>query len=169
MLQNHREKGRTCKLRNYWEDTAYVVTEKNLEIPVYTIIPEVSLGKAKWVHKNNIMNCNTILPEESVQDNKTTWLKRKVRKMKEKVIEENDDIEELESDEEDVVVEEEIESENIEDNNVEVVNEVESNEGNNSEEEEEDRLINRRSQRVWSPPEILTYDDLGGRPVTHNR
>ena len=51
-----------------------------------TIIPEVGLGKAKLVHENNIMNCSTLLPEESVQDNKTTWLKRKVRKKKEKVI-----------------------------------------------------------------------------------
>ena len=82
----------------------YVVTEKNSEIPVYTIIPEVSLGKAKRVHKNNIMNCNTILPEESVQDNKMTWLKKKGRRKKEEVSEEKDDVEELESDEEDIIV-----------------------------------------------------------------
>ena len=66
------------------------------------------------------------------------------------------------------MIEEEIESENIEDNNVEIVNEVESDVGNDSEEEEEDRQVNRRSQRVRRPPEILTYDDVG-LPVTRHR
>ena len=71
---------------------------------MYTIIPVVGLGKAKRVHKNNIMNCNAILPEESVQDNKMTRLKKKGRRKNEEVTEEKDDVEELESDEEDVVV-----------------------------------------------------------------
>ena len=35
LLRNHREKGGTGKLRNYWENTIYIVREKYTDIPVY--------------------------------------------------------------------------------------------------------------------------------------
>ena len=64
LLGNNNEKGGTCKLRCYWEDTVYVVTAKEDEIPVYSIKPEDSSGREKRVHRNNIMNCSAILPKE---------------------------------------------------------------------------------------------------------
>ena len=63
LLRNHSEKGGTGKLRNYWEDEIYIVVKKDEEIPVLTICPENG-GKEKRVHRNNIMNCNLILPKD---------------------------------------------------------------------------------------------------------
>ena len=67
LLRNHKERGGTGKLRSYWEDRIYVVTEKNSKIPVYTIKPETGNGKIKRVHRNNIMTCKSILPKEKTK------------------------------------------------------------------------------------------------------
>ena len=40
----------------------YLVTEMNPNIPVYTIKPEMRSKLAKKVHRNNIINCNFLLP-----------------------------------------------------------------------------------------------------------
>ena len=67
VLLRNRQKGGTRKLKSYWEDTVYLVTAKDAEIPVYTIKPECGNGHEKRVHRNNIMNCNSILPKKEKQ------------------------------------------------------------------------------------------------------
>ena len=39
LLRNHREKGGTGKLKNFWEETVYLVEQKDPEVPVFTITP----------------------------------------------------------------------------------------------------------------------------------
>ena len=83
LLRNHKERGGTGKLRSYWEERVYVVTEKNSEIPVFTIKPETGNGKIKRVHRNNIMTCNSILPKEQTKiANKKKTLCRTEQKTK---------------------------------------------------------------------------------------
>ena len=62
VLLRNREKGGTGKLRNFWEEKVYTVVKKDEEIPVITIKPEAG-GKEKRVHRNNLLKCNFILPE----------------------------------------------------------------------------------------------------------
>ena len=79
LLRNHKEKGGTGKLRNYWEDRVYNVIGKDPDIPVYTIEPENGEKKVKRVHRNNLMNCNLLIREKN-EENKDDD-KRKKRKI----------------------------------------------------------------------------------------
>ena len=63
LLRNYREKGGTGKLCSHWEDTVYLVTGIDLNVPVYSIRPEMGSKPVKKVHRNNIMNCNFLLPK----------------------------------------------------------------------------------------------------------
>ena len=73
-------------MRSYWEDRVYVVVEKNSEIPVYTIKPETGKGKMKRVHRNNIMNCNSLVQKEKMPDEDKKFQRCEV-KPKQKVVE----------------------------------------------------------------------------------
>ena len=86
LLRNHKERGGTGKLRNYWEDVIYVVIEKHSEIPVFTIKPEVGNGKSRKVHRNNIMSCNLLkeITEETPTESKK---KKKKRQLEESSLE----------------------------------------------------------------------------------
>ena len=64
LLRNNSERGGTGKMRSWWEKTVYVVTEVNPDVPVYTIKPELGNHPSKKVHRNNIMNCQYLLPED---------------------------------------------------------------------------------------------------------
>ena len=68
LLRNHKEKGGTGKLKNFWEDVVYRVEQRDNSIPVFTIRPEDGSGQSKRVHKNNIMKCNDILPLPAEKD-----------------------------------------------------------------------------------------------------
>ena len=61
VLVRNREKGGTGKLRSYWENKIYIVTERNPNIPVYTLRPESGRQSIKRVHRNNILACNFLL------------------------------------------------------------------------------------------------------------
>ena len=43
----------------------YLVIEMNPHVPVYTIKPETGSKPVKKVHRNNLMNCNFLLPKMS--------------------------------------------------------------------------------------------------------
>ena len=73
-------------MRSYWEDRVYVVVEKISEIPVYTIKPETGKGKMKRVHRNNIMNCNSLVQKEKMPDEDKKFQRCGV-KPKQKVVE----------------------------------------------------------------------------------
>ena len=63
LLRNLNEKGGTGKLKCHWENKVYEVVGVDPLLPVYTIKPKVG-GPTKKVHRNNIMNCNLLLPEQ---------------------------------------------------------------------------------------------------------
>ena len=86
LLKNLSERGGTGKMRSYWEDRVYVVVEKNSEIPVYTIKPETGKGKMKRVHRNNIMNCNSLVQKEKMPEEDKKFQRCEV-KHKQKVVE----------------------------------------------------------------------------------
>ena len=74
VLTVNREKGGTGKLRTYWEDRVYVVVDKDVNVPVFTIRTLPEKGKKvveKRVHRNNIISCNYLLEhgEEITQSN----------------------------------------------------------------------------------------------------
>ena len=49
--------GSTGKLRSYWEEKIYVVVNKDIKLPIFTIRPEEG-GRERRVHRNNITNWN---------------------------------------------------------------------------------------------------------------
>ena len=57
LLRNMGERGGTGKLRSYWEEKIYVVVNKDIKLPIFTIRPEEG-GRERGVHRNNITNCN---------------------------------------------------------------------------------------------------------------
>ena len=79
LLRNHKEKGGTGKLRSHWEDTVYLVTEINPNVPVYTIKPEIGNKPGKKVHRNNIMNCNFLLPKKDGANSDIVNRKKKIK------------------------------------------------------------------------------------------
>ena len=64
MLYRNRETGGTGKMRNFWDDRVFVVTEKDENIPVYSIKPEKGVGTVTRVHRKYIMACNEIFSDE---------------------------------------------------------------------------------------------------------
>ena len=117
MLKNNNEKGGTGKLKNYWEKGVYVVDKKHADLPIYTIKREDgSSKKNKVVHRNNLMLCNSLLPEESVGDSVVSKRKKKPKaKQKDNLkavhasVAEDGREEESDSDQEVVLIREEIE------------------------------------------------------------
>ena len=100
LLRNHKEKGGTGKLRNYWEDTVYSVIDMDSDIPVFTIIPENG-GKHKRVHRNNLLKCNLLLREETGKE-KEKMKKLNVRLKRNRKVGESDDV--TDSDDESIIL-----------------------------------------------------------------
>ena len=96
LLRNHKEKGGTGKLRSHWERTVYNVIDKDEKLPVFTIRPKNAEKPVKRVHRNNIMGCNYLLPEELPKEVK------KIKKQKKKKF--NQIVEVQESSEDEYVV-----------------------------------------------------------------
>ena len=97
LLRNHKQRGGTGKLRSYWEDVVYEVVDADVRLPVYTIKPKRDIKGGtttpKKVHRNNIMQCNDLMPE---RDNKMAVVKKtqtskKAGKIREKVVESTED------------------------------------------------------------------------------
>ena len=68
VLCRNRQTGGTGKLRNFWDSKVYVVIKKEENIPVYEIRPEKGDRRVKRVHRNEIVVCNEILPDEEVEE-----------------------------------------------------------------------------------------------------
>ncbi|XP_013884929.1 uncharacterized protein LOC106533237 [Austrofundulus limnaeus] len=67
LVRNFSERGGPGKLRSFWEDQVYVVTERKYDGgPVYEVRPEQGGGRAKVLHRNLLLPCD-FLPVEQIQ------------------------------------------------------------------------------------------------------
>ena len=144
------------------------MTVKDPKIPVYTIKPEGGNGREKRVHRNNIMNCNSILHKDKTQEKKKVNSLKTVKKDVQKRDEKLDD---SDSDDENVIVierhdtfenkgEGNIVKQNSEDleifpetSEVDIIPETV-----NDDEEDDKNLVVENSEEVETIPEVL-YDE----------
>ncbi|KAK7878977.1 hypothetical protein WMY93_034191 [Mugilogobius chulae] len=66
LVRNLNEKGGPGKLRAFWEDQVYVVTQrKHEDSPVYEIQPESGKGRTRVMHRNLLLPCDFLLEKSS--------------------------------------------------------------------------------------------------------
>lgn len=66
LLRNLSERGGPGKLRSYWEDQVYIVTQrKQPDSPVYELKPENGKGRVRVMHRNLLLPCE-FLPIQNV-------------------------------------------------------------------------------------------------------
>ena len=83
LVRNLTERGGPGKLRSFWEDKVYVVTQKkHPDSPVYELKPENGKGRCRILHRNLLLPCD-FLPVEKV-DLPLEPVKRKKRHNKSK-------------------------------------------------------------------------------------
>lgn len=71
LVRNFRDRGGPGKLRSYWEEQVYVVTErKHKDSPVYAVQPEKGPGKTRVLHRNLLLPCDFLPVEEEDEQRK---------------------------------------------------------------------------------------------------
>uniref|UniRef100_A0A8C7X5J0 Gypsy retrotransposon integrase-like protein 1 n=1 Tax=Oryzias sinensis TaxID=183150 RepID=A0A8C7X5J0_9TELE len=84
LVRNFTERGGPGKLRSYWEDKVYIVTQrKHSESPVYEVKPETGKGRVKIIHRNLLLPCD-FLPLTSEPEPTKSGQKRKISHRKQK-------------------------------------------------------------------------------------
>ena len=64
LVRNMTECGGPGKLRPYWEQEIYVLTQKRKDMPVYEVKPETGIGRSRILHRNMLLPCS-YLPAET--------------------------------------------------------------------------------------------------------
>uniref|UniRef100_A0AAY4BQW0 Gypsy retrotransposon integrase-like protein 1 n=1 Tax=Denticeps clupeoides TaxID=299321 RepID=A0AAY4BQW0_9TELE len=65
LVRNLNEKGGPGKLRSFWEDQVYVVTQrKHPDSPVYELQPENGKGRVRVMHRNLLLPCDFLQTEK---------------------------------------------------------------------------------------------------------
>ncbi|CAL9693785.1 unnamed protein product [Knipowitschia caucasica] len=78
LVRNLNEKGGPGKLRSFWEDRVYVVTQKkHQDSPVYEIKPENGKRRTRILHRNLLLPCDFLPVEMTVPPDKETKKKKR--------------------------------------------------------------------------------------------
>lgn len=59
------------KLRPYWEQEIYVVTQKRKDMPVYEVKPESGNGRTRVLHRNLLLPCSFLPVETQLKSSKS--------------------------------------------------------------------------------------------------
>ena len=100
--RNKEREGATGKLKPFWENVVYEVVDIDPIVPVYSVKPKTGRGKLKRIHRNNIMCCNDLEPENDPRI-RTEKRKSKVRNLNDRRREQNP-TSEYDSSENDVII-----------------------------------------------------------------
>ncbi|KAL9976592.1 hypothetical protein ACROYT_G013913 [Oculina patagonica] len=71
LVRNMSERGGPGKLRPYWEQEIYVVTQKRKDMPVYEVKPESGNGRSKVLHRNMLLPCSYLPVETPLKSSKS--------------------------------------------------------------------------------------------------
>lgn len=72
LVRNLSDRGGPRKLRPYWEQEIYVVTQKRKDIPVYEIRPENGGGRSRVLRRNLLLPCSYLPVEAPISTSKST-------------------------------------------------------------------------------------------------
>ena len=64
LVRNMTECAGPGKLRPYWEQEIYVLTQRRKDMPVYKVKPETGIGRSRVLHRNMLLPCSC-LPAET--------------------------------------------------------------------------------------------------------
>ena len=70
LVRNMTEHGGPGKLRSYWEQEIYVVTQKRKDMPVYEVKPETGNGRSRVLHRNLLLPCSYFPAETQLKSSK---------------------------------------------------------------------------------------------------
>ena len=186
LVRNMTERGGLGKLRPYWEQEIYVVTQKRKDMPVYEVKPETGIGRSRVLHRNMLLPCS-YLPAETLTPSKNRQaVSKRVNKQeasrKETSIATDEDISSLTPCQlQELYASKHCQAEHIAPDLVEretgTGTEEEPCQGNEQDSTEEvgnveqrakvtddeatDNLPLRQSQRLSRPPLRMTYDAMG--------
>ena len=71
LVRNMTEGGGLGKLRPYWEQEIYVVTQKRKDMLVYEVKPESGNGRTRVLHHNLLLPCSFLPVETQLQSSKS--------------------------------------------------------------------------------------------------
>ena len=71
LVRNMTERGGPGKLRSYWEQEIYVVTQKRKDMPVYEVKPETGNGRSRVLHRNLLLPCSYLPVETQLKSSKS--------------------------------------------------------------------------------------------------
>ena len=71
LVWNLTERGGPGKLRPYWEQEIYVVTQKRKDMPVYEVKPETGNGRSRVLHRNLLLPCSYLPVETQLKSSKS--------------------------------------------------------------------------------------------------
>ena len=71
LVRNLTERGGLGKLRPYWEQEIYVVTQKRKDMPVYEVKPETANGSSRVLHCNLLLPCSYLPVETQLKSSKS--------------------------------------------------------------------------------------------------
>ncbi|KAL9978408.1 hypothetical protein ACROYT_G015921 [Oculina patagonica] len=71
LVRNMSERGGPGKLRPYWKQEIYVVTQKRKDMPVYEVKPESGNGRSKVLHRNMLLPFSYLPVETPLKSSKS--------------------------------------------------------------------------------------------------